>query len=153
MLETLLNLDAEIMIFLSIIILISVSSWVIGFYMAYKTNSIKKRRSDFRSIIRSFPDGLVILLDTEAGKVLEMNTNASKALGYSFASELVGKKTNNILIKNTPCTGGACSVHLKDKQGKELKFDAETLNVNNFSTLVRIKDQDVSKNLQQVRSV
>ena len=84
----------------------------LGYYMGFVRRKVSSRKFDFRSIVRSFPDGLLILRDTETGEILEINTNAAKALGYLFSSDIVGKKCNHIFAESLPCTEGGCDLSL-----------------------------------------
>ena len=123
-------------------ILISIGSWLAGFTMRHFFFPKQTNKFGFRTIVRSFPDGLLILRDSQTSVILEMNTNAAKYLGYQLSGEVVGKKCDNIFASTIPCTEGSCEVRFKKKDGTIVTKPTQIINVNSNSMLVRVKESD-----------
>ena len=126
------------------LILIPVLSWVIGFSMCnFLWNRLKPKKFSYRAFLRAFPDGLVIIRDSETGIISEISTRTAKFLGYDFSSDIVGKRCDYIFGKSIPCSEGKCSVDLISRDGEKHTFDAQLISANYNSMLVRVTEENL----------
>ena len=114
----------------------------LGYFTGYRRNSKVFESFDFRSIIRSFPDGLLFLRNSKTGVIMDLNTKAAKALGYTLSSEIVGKQCSHIFDRAIPCTEGPCTVVLKHKDETTTERSAQVINVKDEVMLIRILEEN-----------
>ena len=132
---------------------ITASFFIISFtFMIWRQRPIKlkveKRVSRFRSALRAFPDGGLLIVNRETKIIEECNTQFAKKVGFALAGEIIGMRPHKFAFMPEKLSGKIDEttedieerkVKLRHRDGTAIESFLSVLLVDAETAIVRIK--------------